>query len=59
MFMIFNLESYQSQKDIWEEPSLTDNENYVPMLFYMGRKRYLLKSEFLNCDNFDNIILEN
>jgi hypothetical protein len=53
----FNLNSYSTQKVLYEEPTEEELENVDPL--YFGR-RYLDSStkQIIRCDNLENIISE-
>jgi len=49
----FNLDSYNNMVMLYNEPSIEDEENYEPYLFYIKRKNFALPDW---CDNLENII---
>jgi len=49
----FNLDKYQTCLELYNEPSIEDEENYQPYLFYIKRKNFALSDW---CDNLENII---
>ena len=53
--MDFDLNSYSTQRVLYNEPSLEDEENYEPYLFKMKYLHRYPKAEDW-CDNLENII---
>ena len=49
----FDLDKYQTCYELYNEPSIEDEENYQPYLFYIKRKNFALPDW---CDNLENII---
>jgi len=49
----FNLDKYQTCLELYNEPSIEDEENYEPFLFYIKSKNFA-SSDW--CDNLENII---
>jgi len=49
----FNLDNYNNMVMLYNEPSIEDEENYEPYLFYIKRKNFALPDW---CDNLENII---
>jgi len=50
----FNLDKYQTCLELYNEPSMEDEENYVPYLFGARYLWYGYKVDA--CDNLENII---
>jgi hypothetical protein len=50
----FDLDKYQTCLDLYNEPSLEDEENYVPYLFGAKYLWYGFKKDA--CDNLEDII---
>ena len=49
----FNLNKYKTCLELYNEPSIEDEENYEPYLFYIKNRNFTL---FDWCDNLENII---
>ena len=51
----FNLNKYTTQRELYNEPSLEDEDNYEPYLFKINYLHQYPKIKNW-CDNLDNII---